>query len=120
MLAKIFYVRDNESQAQGATFDYETPWRDAAEAMAEIYRQFNRVDGNEEISKKYPEVRSLSVGDTVYFPEWKAWYIYDLAGVRQVRLAFVKVYLKTVIFGDLSLGLDHLLDSRPDLKSLHG
>ena len=133
MLAKIFYVRDTESDETARCFDYECVASETSisptpmfNVLADVGHQFTQLSARDraegmlatEISKKHPDSRSIGVGDVVYFPERNFWFVEDLKGWRQVRLAFVKVYLKTVSLSNVNCGLDALLDSRPDLKGL--
>lgn len=130
MTAKVFYVKNCATDPQPAPgpFDYEcsypaaSDWAKGGEEIAaldEVYRQFNHVDGNEEISRKGYQARSLSVGDIVYLVEKKAWHVCDGVGWRRAPICFVQSYLKTISFKDSMMGLDWVLGHFPDLQALY-
>jgi hypothetical protein len=129
MQAKIFYVkgyRGDETKSADGPFDYQCKTQDwqkgneDMQALDEVYRQFNRVDGTEEISVKGYEARSLSVGDIVYLIDHKAWYVCASSGWKKVPLKFVQPYLKTVTFKDSMMGLEWVLERYPELAKLIG
>lgn len=69
MKALIVY-RAFENREEVKTIITETKSDDVNEALDELYRRFNRVTGNpiEEDCTRL-QIRSMSVGDRIYFPE---------------------------------------------------
>ena len=68
MECTVIYPIDNDNPNNDGTvkeFPFNTESNDKLEALEEIFRQFNVVDGSEHISTANLKVRSLSVGDLV-------------------------------------------------------
>ena len=116
MLARIFYTKTTGQSNE--PLSYETKAAESLVACDEVYRQFNRVDGTEEISKRGLERRSMSKGDIVHFPEHKAWMLCMDAGWKEVTADFAQTWLKCVEFKDAMMGLDWCLANKPELAEL--
>ena len=119
MLAAIMYVKDQLSDPYNRVFIYECKTEDEKKALEIIYREFNHVDGSEHIAT-LGQVRSMSVGDIVYFPNSneRSWYFCDGCGWKTISNGFVIKYLELVTFRDSLMGYDWVLKTFPDLKEL--
>lgn len=116
MLARIFYTKTTGQSNE--PMDYDANDAPLLHACEEVYRQFNRVDGDEEITVKGYERRSMSKGDLIYFPEKKTWMLCMDAGWKEVTADFAQAWLKCVEFKDAMMGLDWCLANKPELAEL--
>ena len=112
MQAWIFYTKTTGQPNDPLI--YETVLDEPMTACDEIYRQFNRVDGTEISIKKY-ERRSMCKGDLVYFPELKDWFLCASQGWLKVSLEFAREWLSCIEFKDAMMGLDWILENKPQL-----
>jgi hypothetical protein len=116
MLARIFYTKTTGQSNE--PMDYETNANNAIDACDEAYRQFNRVDGDEEITIKGYERRSMSKGDIVCFPNERTWFLCVTEGWKPITDDFAQAWLGCVEFKDAMMGLDWCLTHKPGLKLL--
>lgn len=118
MFAEIVYPPDQEGQ-KIRRYQYETQAESYWVALDEIFRQFNHVNGDEEISIKGYKERSLSVGDVVWFPgQTSSWFICDNVGWKEVSKEFVRRYIEISTFSDRLMGLDFCVKRHPSLGPL--
>ena len=116
MLAIIHYTKTTGQSNEPMSYETNAaPWNEET-ACDEVYRQFNRVDGTEEISKKGYQRRSMSKGDIICFPELKEWHLCVSEGWLKVTADFAKAYLGCVEFKDAMMGLEWCLANKPELK----
>lgn len=87
MKVKVIYPPDviGETSRFGTTrtYDFEAMNGSPSEVVEHVYREFNRVDGNEHISRANLEERSLSVGDMVQLDGGET-YVIDKFGSRVI------------------------------------
>ena len=76
--------------------------------LEEVFRQFNRVDGTEFISRYDLQIRSLSVGDVVYI-DGRA-FICDMFGWAEVSGDFLDRWAQ-LSFRDRQLGVKNAIAS---------
>ncbi len=69
-------------------YAYEAEATDVLDALNEIYRQFNVVDGEEYISLNLPQEHNIHIGDAVNI--FGDWYIIAASGFIKTNLDGVK------------------------------
>ena len=116
MLAIILYTKTTGQSNE--PLEFECPTLSLDNACEHVFREFNHVNGDEEISRRGLERRSMSKGDIVHFHEHKAWMLGMDAGWKEVTADFAQTWLKCVEFKDAMMGLDWCLANKPELAEL--